>query len=412
MTSKFENSLQAIEKPPGFSSKQEERHPLTIVCVSDLFWDEHWASEQQIMSRLAARCCVLYVDRPVSIFSFFTGVSDSSVTRQWLRWLHGGLRQVNQNLTILTPAPLLPFRYNRLINRINSWIRRLSIKRAVRKMKFDAPVLWIYAPDAAGIVGTLDEAYSLYYCADDWSASYHWWNSGQDIRAREMELASKVDLVVGTSTKIVQRWQQSHPNTMLVANGADVTAFQAARDPELEIPEDLKVIPTPRIGYVGYVDARFDTELYARLAQARPDWYFVVVGPLMEKHVDLSRLKQLSNVHFLGRRSLSELPMYLKGFDVCTIPYICDKLAESIFPLKLFEYLAAGRPIVSTDLPELRKFSKYLHLTHGLAEFEKAIAASLTHPLPIASQNFLAENSWDARASLLHDTLLSQPKEQ
>lgn len=404
MIAKLESITDSIQGQTGSLTEREES-PVCVVCISDLFWDEHWSSEQQIMSRLARRCRVLYVDRPVSILSFFTGTSDASVGRQWLRWLGGGMREEGPNLTVLTPAPLLPLRYNPFVNRINSWIRRQSIKRALRKAGGDTPVLWIYAPDAGELVGTLGEGYSIYYCADDWGAGSQWWNSGRDIRAREMELAAKVDLVVGTSTNIVKRWKETHRNTLLVTNGGDVDSFKVARNPNLEIPEDLKKIPAPRIGYVGFVDARFDTSLYTRLAQARPDWNFVIVGPLMEKQVNLAQLKRLPNVHFLGPRTRGELPSYLKGFDVCTIPYICNKLAESIFPLKLFEYLAAGRPVVSTGLPELAGYVNSLHVTHTPEEFENAIEKSLTDPLPAVSESFLSQNSWEAKADSLWATI-------
>jgi glycosyltransferase involved in cell wall biosynthesis len=319
--------------------------------------------------------------------------------------LRGGIRQEGQNLTVLTPAPLLPFRYNRFINGINSWIRRRSIRRALRKLGLHTPVLWVYAPDAPGIVGTLGEVYSLYYCADDWSASYQWWNNSGEIRAREMELAGRVDLVVGTSTKIVDRWQNTHQNVKLVTNGADVESFLAARNPELAVPEDLRAIPSPRIGYVGYVDARFDTALYAQLAGAHPDWNFVIVGPLMEKYVDLTKLRRMPNVHFLGPRTRAQLPAYMKGFDVCTIPYICSKLAESIFPLKLFEYLAAGRSVVATGLPELAPYADYVRIAHSAAAFESSLALSLTAPFPPPSEHFVHENSWASKAGLLWNTM-------
>jgi glycosyltransferase involved in cell wall biosynthesis len=119
------------------------------------------------------------------------------------------------------------------------------------------------------------------------------------------------------------------------------------------------------------------------------------------KLVDLSRLKRLANVHFLGPRSRQELPSYLKGFDVCTIPYVCDKLAESIFPLKLFEYLAAGRPIVTTALPELLPFREYIRIGNTDEEFLSALGTSLTNPLPQVSEAFLTANSWDSKADQL-----------
>jgi glycosyltransferase involved in cell wall biosynthesis len=389
--------MEPIETSPG--------SPLSIVCISDLFWDENWSSEQQIMSRLAGRCRVLYVERPVSILSSLTDVSDASVFRQWVRWLRGGLRQGGRHLMILAPAPVFPLRYNRLVSKINCWLLRRSVLRALRKTGMSAQVLWIYSPDAGDLVGELGETYSLYYCADDWSATGQWWNNSANIREREAALASKVDLVVGTSTKIVERWQPDHQNTMLMTNGADVDSLRMARDPALAIPDDIKELASPRIGYVGRIDSRFDARLYVQLAEKRPDWSFVIVGPVTNTDAAVARLRTMANVRFLGARPRADLPAYLKYFDVCTIPYVLDKLSESIFPLKLFEYLAAGRPVVATAMPELMRYQQYVHVTRSPGDFENAIEKSLHSPLPTASESFLRENSWDAKANVLLETL-------
>lgn len=381
------------------SSTQESS--FTVVCLAGMFWDEHWSSQQQLMSRLSKRCPVLYVERPVSFLSFFTGVSDASVGRQIWRWLKGGIRYENPSLAILSPPPCLPLRFHRLANKLNEWVRVRALKRAIRKLQIQNFVLWVYEPDAALSVKALAPKLSLYYCADDWAALGQWWNKAGDIRAREEELGAAVDMVVGTSTKIANRWKAIHDNALLVYNGADVASFSKARDPELTVPDDLLRIPEPRIGYVGFVDGRFDTELYWLVASGHPEWQFVVVGPLMEKMVDVSRLKQLPNVHFLGPRERPELPRYLKGFQVCTIPYIRNQLSESIFPLKFFEYLAAGKTMVATALPELQSFTDYVRWAPAAEEFAAAIQASLDSPFPQASGDYLASHSWDAKAELL-----------
>jgi glycosyltransferase involved in cell wall biosynthesis len=113
----------------------------------------------------------------------------------------------------------------------------------------------------------------------------------------------------------------------------------------------------------------------------------------------------MPNVRFLGARPRTDLPAYLKSFDVCTIPYVLDTLSESIFPLKLFEYLAAGRPVVATAMPELLRYQQYVHVALSPRDFEDAIEKSLHNPLPAASESFLRENSWDAKANLLLETI-------
>jgi glycosyltransferase involved in cell wall biosynthesis len=387
------------------ATTRAQRSPEWIVCVSDLFWDEHWSSEQQLMSRLAHRCNVVYVERPISILSFFTASSDASVGRQFWRFLKGGLRRESETLTVVTLPPVLPFRFIRVVNYINEFVRARSIRRTLEKLNAHDPVLWIYPPDAGRVVGKLGESVSVYYCADDWAANDQWWNRAADIRKREGELGAKVDLIVGTSTKLVQRWRERHDNVLFVANGADVATFSQARDSTLPEPEDLRAIPHPRIGYIGFVDSRLNTSLYEKLSASRPDWSFVILGPTNEMNLDLAQLRKMPNVHFIPGRTRAQLPAYLKNFDVCTIPYVLNTLSESIFPLKLFEYLAAGRPIVTTALPELLPYREYIHVAATADEFLFGLEQSLSDPLPSPSQTFLDENSWDTKAERLWQTL-------
>ena len=408
MTTQFDVALDAELTGGVAKCARHQVQPDPIVCVSDLLWDEHWSSEQQLMSRLAKRGRVLYVERPVSLLSFFTKSTDAPVGRQIMRFLWRGIRQENANLTILTPPPVLPFRYVKPVNIFNEWLRLRSIRRALEKLSATKPVLWIYSPDAGRIVGKFGESFSLYYCADDWAASDQWWNRAEDIRNRENELGAKVDMIVGTSTKIVRRWNENHCHTMFVSNGADVGSFKQAREDGLKIPDDLRKIPSPRIGYIGFVDGRFDARLYESAATAHPEWSFVIVGPLSERKIDLSRLRQMPNVHFLGGRTRAELPGYLKGFDVCTIPYVRNELSDSIFPLKLFEYLAAGRPVVATGLPELRPFADHLRIAETPDQFRRALELSLTDPLEAVTEEFLEANSWDVKAEHLWNTILSR----
>jgi len=375
--------------------------PACILCVSDLFWEEHWSSEQQLMSRFAEHCRVLYVERPVSVLSSFTGTSDASVSRQFWRWLKGGIRVERKNLFILTPPPFFPLRYHPVINRINQWIRLGSIRRATAKLGMKNPILWIYEPDGYPLVGKLNEVLSLYYCADDWSTSNQWWNRGEDIRRLETRLAASVDIVIGTSTKIAEKWTPINPHTHFIPNAADVEMFLRARTADLNVPEEVMHIPLPRIGYVGVVNARFDVGLYDQLSEMRPDWHWVIVGPVLTRQVDVSRLMKKPNVHFLGARPRDSLPAYLKGFDVCTVPYICNTYTQSIFPLKLFEYLAAGRPVVATPLPELLPYTQYVRIAGTPQEFVAHVSELLgTRPQP-APREFLEQNSWDARAKAL-----------
>lgn len=383
------------------NSSSSGASPWWIVCISDLIWDEHWSSEQQLAARFAKFSRVLYVERPVSIFSAITGVSNAPVFRQVWRWLRSALRLERENLWVLTPPPFLPFRYRPLVNRFNQGCRIRAIRRAMRQLNISAPVLWMYEPDGAETVGELGERLSLYYCADDWSSSGQWWNRARDVLHLERQLVEKVDLVIASASTLAARWRSINPNTFFLPNAADTDLFETATSDNVTVPFEISELASPRIGFVGIVNARFNVDLYEKLSAMRRDWQWIIVGPVMTQFVDVSRLKSKTNVHFIGSRPRSEVPAYLKGFDVCTIPYVCNEHSEGIFPLKLFEYLAAGKPVVSTPLPELAPYKSYVRVAATAAEFVMGIEELLRETPDRVPPDFLRANSWNERVDRL-----------
>jgi len=375
----------------GFSAEQ------IIICISDLFWDEHWSSEQQLMSRFAKTYSVLYVERPVSIFSFFTGISDASVARQFLRWLSGGIRGEGDNLFVLTPPPFLPFRYHPIINTINQFVRTWSIKRAMKKLGFTTrPLLWIYEPDAAYSIGKIGELLSIYHCADDWSGSKHWWNPTRAIRKCEESLAGKASVVLTVSKKLFNDKSELNTHTYYMPNGVSFEDFSTCQ----ETPDDMAEILRPIIGCVAVYNDRYDYNLLETVARAKPDWSFVFVGKIVKRSIAIKNLATLPNVLFLGSRSRSLLGNYIRNFDVCLIPYKGSKFNESAFPLKLMEYFFFGKPVVAPRLPSLLEFESLIYNYGDPDGFISAVDQGLYEvglEKTQQRQTIAMQNTWNVR---------------
>jgi glycosyltransferase involved in cell wall biosynthesis len=229
----------------------------------------------------------------------------------------------------------------------------------------------------------------VYHCSDDLSRVRGFPPS---LPSLEAELCRRADLVVTTSQTLCEARRAYNPNTHWIPNGVDVEHFlrsgAAAPAPE------LRQLKKPVIGFVGGLSEWVDTRLVATLAQRRPDWGFVLVGPA--GGADLRSLRTLDNVALLGPRPYADLPRYLAGLDVALIPFLQNELTWHADPIKVYEYLAAGLPVVATDLPALRRLSHVVRLAHP-EEFEQQIEAALNDNGRAERQAEAARHSWASR---------------
>ena len=371
-----------------------------IVCVSSLDWDAHWTSKQQIMHRLAATNRILYIEEPVTM------LAPLKVRALWRRWraLIPRMRRVELGLWTLTPPPLLPFGNVRpVVNRLNQWWLAHYVRWAVRRLGFRGYLLWTYLPTSVALVDRLEPAALVYHCVDEHSA-FPGFVDPEVVRAYDDALTRRADLVITTAENLRTPRSALNPHTYHVANAADVAHFGRALDPELPLPPDIAVIPQPRIGVIGVHDERLDEAAIEAIALADPAWQVVLVGPVREGDVDEARLRALPNVHLLGGKALAELPAYLKALDVALIPYKLNELSRNIFPLKLFEYLAGGVPVVSAALPELAPYTGMVALAARPEDYPALVSralADLAGPGAAAARDerarLAADNTWDGR---------------
>jgi len=395
-----------------------------IVCVSSLDWSAMWTSKQQIMQRLAQTNRVLYVEEPVTM------LAPLKVPSRWRRWgaVAPRLDRVDAGLWTLTPPPVLPFGNMRPgVNSANQAILAHYIRWAVGRLWFDEEyILWTYLPTSVALLDRLGVAAPglgepavgrvtwpadrrasggrppslvVYHCVDEHSA-FPGFVVPRVVKGYDDELTHRADLVITTSENLRLSRLPLNPNTYTVLNGADVEVFNRALDPGVPLPGDLACIPAPRLGVVGLHDSRLDVDALEALAQADASWQIVLIGPVKPGQVDEARLLRHPNIHLLGEKPRAELPGYLKGLAVALVPYRANELTRNIFPLKLFEYLAAGLPVVVGGLPELLRFQGIIAVAAGSQDYPGLVRQAIAEDDPdkrAARVALAAENTWDHR---------------
>jgi glycosyltransferase involved in cell wall biosynthesis len=364
-----------------------------VSCAVDA-WTDVPRCRHHVMSRVALRNRVLFTGPPWYVRDLFDSRASS-----------GALTRVNDTLFTYRPPRWLPYTYRApRLNEYSLRLRARCIRRAGRRAGIDRPILYLWHPSFADLIGRLDECLVVYHCYDEYAAF-----AGTDrcrVADDEARVLARADLVLTVSEGLYARKQPLNPNTHLVRNGVDYALFASAQDPATPRPPELAGITGPIVGCVTrIVPDYFDASLLHDVFSRRPDWTVVVVGPECAPCPAIDRLKSLRNVRFLGRRALGELPAFLKAFDACLIPYTLTENKRLADPLKFYEYLAAGKPIVSKRLAGLAPFSDLVSFATDADEWIAAIADALRHDSPdrIARRQAIASrNTWDDR---VHDIL-------
>ncbi len=220
---------------------------------------------------------------------------------------------------------------------------------------------------------------------------------------------SMVDAVFASSRLLYDRMKQTCERVYLVPNAAEVERFAQAVNTQLAMPPDLKNLRRPLIGYVGTVAEWHDVGLIRFIAKEKSDYNFVFVGPIGE-NADIGECKGISNIHFLGGKPYKTLPSYLQHFDVCILPFRTGDFAAGIDPVKAYEYLAAGKPVVATDMPELRKFARMIKIAGDKPHFVRLLDESLEEIKsgkhnPLTVSRMMKDHSWESRTREIEDVL-------
>ena len=309
-----------------------------IVVHSHLRWSFVWQRPQQTHSRLAARHPVLFVEEPARS-------SDADVDR--LR-----IREAHPNLLVAEPYLSDRVATSRTDEQRVLTLLREALPPPIRS-KFSRAAHWLYTPLMAPQIDAFAEPLAVVYDCMDELSKFDF--ASPEIPEKELELIRRSDLVFTGGYELYLSKRALHPRVRFFGCGVDFDHFRSAA--WAETPADLAGIPGPRLGYVGVIDERLDYELIARLAAARPDSSVVMIGPVVK--VDPARLPRAANIHYLGARPYEQLPAYLSGFSVCLMPFAMNEASAFINPTKTLEYLATGKPVVSTPVRDVvRLFSE------------------------------------------------------
>ncbi len=371
-----------------------------MVCIAAVDWDGIQNRSQQLMKRFSQRNRILYVNPPASWLSPLRDPAAKNKKDAWKR----GVTPVTDRLYVMDLPMIHPFG-SRLfgLNAVNQKTIAATVKAAVDSLGMENVILWTYLHTSADLVGKLGESMVIYDCVDDHGAFPG--HNPRVVASMENRLIQRADIVFASARHLAQRCRQFSDAVFLVPNGADVTHFKKAQE-DGPIPEDLASVPHPVVGYIGYVHDWFNQAWIRQAAQNRPDWSFVIIGPV---HTDVGTLEDLSNVHFLGEKKYEVLPDYLRQFAVCVIPFVQNELTRSVNPIKLYEYLAAGKPVVASRLPELEAFQDCIVLVDQAGEFEAGISQMIdtgnTPDQNQSRQDRVVDQSWDQRIQTMESVI-------
>jgi glycosyltransferase involved in cell wall biosynthesis len=368
-----------------------------IVCIGTADWvTELPINQHQLMRRLAVHNRVLFVESLGLRRPQLASRDLRRIGRRLVRGLRGA-RRVDP-LDVLSPL-VLPLHGSAALRSLNRRLLRFQVRWAARRLGMERPILWAYAPQAEALLDVLDPELVVYHCVDDVASQ-----KGVDadsFRAAERRFAGRADLVLASAPALAERMRQLSGNVLYAPNVADTDLFATALEAGPVDPL-VDALPRPRLIFQGAIVAtKLDVALLAELAALRPAWSVVLVGPrgAGDPGGDLSPLEQTANIHFAGPRGEADLPAVLRGADAGLIPYAINDLTRSVFPMKVYEYLAAGLPVFSTPLPALEDVVE-VDASPGATEMVAAIEQELGRDSPARRgerSRAASAHSWGAR---------------
>jgi len=374
----------------SFTEKNSQTdYDLVVFC--HLRWDFVFQRPQHLLTRFSKNRRVFLIEEP-----YF----DSDVP-------HLDVQQRSENLFIAQPH--MPKDAD-----IDAEMPRF-VESMIAEHGIENFVAWFYTPMMLPWAKNLEPAATVYDCMDELSAFK---NAPAALLDREKQLLEKADLVFTGGQSLYEAKKDKHERVYAFPSSIDVRHFAEALTTENE-PEDQRNIPHPRIGFAGVIDERADIELLAAIADARPDWHYVMIGPVAK--IEESDLPRRGNIHYLGGKDYKDLPAYIGGWDVAMMPFAMNESTKYISPTKTPEYLAAGRPVVSTPIRDVvRPYGDQglVFIASTADEFVASIEKAMTLDLAAHRANaaeFLKNNSWDktqqAMEDLIEEVVVGEGKE-
>ena len=349
-----------------------------IVCFSHLRWNFVYQRPQHLLSRFGKSSRIFFIEEPV--FYDDVEISGLEITKA-----------DDENVWIIVPH-IYSIHSSGDIKQIQEkLIGRFFFENNIRNY-----ILWYYSPLALSFTGFLTPELVVFDCMDELSAFK---NASSEIIEFEKKLFYQADIVFTGGQSLYEAKRTRHKNIFSMPSAINKSDFYPARAGKQD-PHDQFAIPHPRLGFYGVIDERFDVELIRKLAILRPDFNFVFIGPVVK--IDPADLPRLSNIHYLGSKDYKELTRYISGWDICIMPFAINEATRYISPTKTPEFLAAGKPVISTpicDVIDPYGKAKMVYICNTPDEFSSAADKELaiidkTAWLGIVD-NFLSGISWD-----------------
>jgi glycosyltransferase involved in cell wall biosynthesis len=374
-------------------SHPHDARPAILFFGNDWF-AENRTSSHQIARWLAGRYRVYYIECPGLRAPKSSGRDLKKIWSKLVRSCRGP-RRADEGLSVRTllQVPLHRFATVRWLNR--SLIVR-TLRRLIRREGLHDAITWFMVPHLSSVLGRLGERLSVYYCIDDYAALPD--VNEEAVRRMDEEMSRKADVVFVASDTLLEDKRALNPNTHVSPHGVDVAHFARAQSPDLAIPADAADLPGPVVGFFGLIERWIDLELVEYLARQRPQWTFLLIGRVA---VPPEQVPQLPNVHVVGKRPYEQLPAYGKQFDAAIIPYRLTRQVMHANPIKLREYLAMGKPVVSVSTPEIDKYADVVAVARTREEFLANLDTALARPSSPEEvrrhMDRVACESWDSR---------------
>ena len=378
----------------------------SIICFAPDLWDSMWRNRHQIMSRLSRTNKVLFIEPKTYTFRQGLGLLKKSMIGKSLQ--NERLKHITNGLWVYQHPPWGVNSRWQVLKQAGFSSRIFAIRHAMRKLQMKYPILWIVDPRHGNMTKYFDKSLVCYHVVDNYAAAPYY---SEKIRA-EFEEAEKfmlsiADLVIVTSPFLLQEKSKYNSNVCLVRNAVDYDRYSSVRGNN-NIPEDMRDVPKPLVGYIGAVNAKLDYELLDTVSRKRPQWSFVFIGDYSNTPRLLAYHKFIHehspNVFLLGRRDVADVPHYIHACDICIMPYCRDEYTEAIDSLKLYEYFACEKPIVATDIPAVREHSRLVYIAKDADDFIGKLEEAMTSFTPEQRDLQRAtaiQNTWDKRVEQL-----------
>ena len=385
-------------------------HDHSIICFGgEDWWYHHPHSKAHLMRKFArAGNKVIFVN---SISMGLPGLAHKDLLPRIRRKLGSYsklARQTADGITVVSPASL-PFFGSTAARKINRRLLGSQIKRLAQRRGLENPILWIAIPTAADMIGTLDEAAVVYHVSDKYDANTM--DHATDpalIRRLHEQAIDAADLIFYSGRKLFTEATRGCERSHLLEQGVDFEHWRRVGEGNVEIADEIAKIPRPRLGYFGAIEPWLvDQELIKRASRERPEWHWIFIGN-KSRGLDI---EELPNVHFLPPVPYPDLPAYAAGFDVCVLPWETEQSFTSYgSAIKVREYLATGKPVVISPLPEYESMRDVLRIARTRDDFIRLVQEALHESDPAVGatrQAAVASGTWDARAEWVSELIES-----